>query len=106
MQHRFTMTLLVCLLWATGCASLKGPREATARAYTDHVTRMSELNNFDAEEGIKLLDAAPATPAGKAQYDAAIAAHRKACDFAKGLLAKSLKSIEGIRTSLGPEGKR
>lgn len=100
MQYRST-ALLVCLLSA-GCASLKGPREATALAYRDHITRISELNNYDAEEGIRLLDAAPATEAGRMQYGAAIDAHRKACDFAKGLLAKSLKSIEGIRATLGP----
>ena len=95
-------TLLVCLLFATGCASLTRPRDAVGRAYTAHVTLVSELNNFEADEGRKLLDAAPATREGQALYGAAIDAHRKACDFAKGQLAKALKGVEEIRASMTP----
>lgn len=106
MRHILRLACLAALIFGGGCVSLAGPRAATGRAYAGHVTLMSELNNFEAEEGRRLLDASPATEAGRAQYSAAIDAFRKACDFTRGLLARELKGIEEIKASLSPAAVR
>lgn len=96
---RCTLFLLSLLLG--GCVSLARPRTAVGEAYDGHATRVSQINNYEADEGRRLLEAAPQTLLGKAVYEAGVAATRKACDFARGVLAEERKALDKIKDALG-----